>query len=98
MSEVTVVFQASTFFSVERALLDLSFLDRLKNTLEIYKYDYGGRVVKVCDHYTDYWKVRNVLPKNLFLKKATYCCGRFYFLSKIGCDDLVNKKAIFVLN
>ena len=75
-------------------LLDMSFLDKLKNILEKYKYDYGGRVVNVCDHYTDYWKVRSVLPKNLFLNKATYCCGRFYFLSKRACEDLISKKEI----
>jgi hypothetical protein len=56
----------------------------------ISKYDYGGYNVSVDDHYSQYYLIHNELPKNILLKKATYCNGRFYFLNKNVCSFLLN--------
>lgn len=53
---------------------------------------YGGHIVRIKDHTSDYWKVHSCLPKNIFLKETSYSNGRFYFLSKWAVEDLISKK------
>lgn len=55
------------------------------------KYNYGGRLLHVNDHYSRYYTVHSELPKKLLLKKTSYCSGRFYFLSKAAVVNLIDK-------
>lgn len=55
-------------------------------------YDYGGRLLNVNDHYSNYYTVHSELPTNLLLRKTSYCSGRFYFLSKAAVTNVVYKK------
>jgi len=51
--------------------------------------NYGGFLLNVNDHYSRYYLVHSVLPKNLFLKKTSYCSGRFYLLSNKSINHLI---------
>lgn len=53
---------------------------------------YGGFIINVEDHISDYYKVHDCLPQNLKLKKCTYCNGRFYLLSSIATQQLIEHK------
>jgi hypothetical protein len=57
----------------------------------IQNYNYGGYNVSVETHYSQYYLVHNELPKDILLEKATYCNGRFYFLSKNICEYLITR-------
>lgn len=57
------------------------------------KIHYGGFVVDVKqDHISEYYKIHSELPTNLLVKKSQYCSGRFYFLSKLAIQFLIDKK------
>jgi len=56
------------------------------------KHEYGGFIVNVPDHISQYYKVHDCLPRDLFLKKCIYCVGRFYFLSKSATESLIVQK------
>lgn len=56
------------------------------------KHEYGGFIVNVPDHISQYYKVHECLPRDLFLKKCIYCNGRFYFLSKSATESLIVQK------
>ena len=58
------------------------------------KYNYGGRLLHVNDHYSTYYTVHSELPKKLLLKKTSYCSGRFYFLSKAAVMNLLEKREL----
>ena len=58
------------------------------------KYNYGGRVADVDDHYSTYYTFHSELPKQLLLKKTSYCSGRFYFLSKAAVINLLDKREL----
>jgi hypothetical protein len=53
---------------------------------------YGGNIINVPNHYSQYYKIHNELPKNLFLEECRYCNGRFYLLSNIAIEDLLKKE------
>ncbi len=77
----------------DQMLIDDNFFTSLPNYLQTNsQYDYGGYVVKVPDHISQYYTVHDCLPKDLFLKRCMYCNGRFYFLSKKVIVDLITKK------
>ena len=55
-------------------------------------YHYGGRLLNVNDHYSNYYTVHWELPTNLLLRKTSYCSGRFYLLSKAAVTNVLCKK------
>ncbi len=62
------------------------------NILKSKRYDYGGKMIDVQDHYSSYHIIHNELPKNLFLKKGKYCSGRFYFVSSNAIKTIINNE------
>jgi hypothetical protein len=76
----------------DQELVDRGFFSRMVTTLSSKKtYNYGGRLLRVNDHYSTYYTVHSELPKRLLLKKTSYCSGRFYFLSKPAVVNLLEK-------
>lgn len=84
----------------DQKLVDDGFFSKMIKTLSLCdessceKYNYGGRVIDVNDHYSTYYTVHSELPKKLLLKKTTYCSGRFYFLSKAAVISLLDKREL----
>jgi hypothetical protein len=68
-----------------------TFFDILLDTLEIWNdINYGGFLVNnKVDHISSYYKIHPELPKDILVKKCTYCSGRFYFLSKKAVEHLL---------
>lgn len=55
---------------------------------------YGGFMVLIKeDQISEYYKLHPELPKDLLLKKTTYCNGRFYLLSKPAIQNLLESKS-----
>ena len=76
----------------DQDLIQPSFFKTIIPLLNPSKYHYGGLHMRVPDHYSNYYRVHNELPKQLFLKGTTYCNGRFYLLSKEAVENLLKKK------
>jgi hypothetical protein len=72
--------------------VDDEFFNKMMTTLSTKKYNYGGRLLNVNDHYSPYYTVHSELPKKLLLRRTSYCSGRFYFLSKAAIINLLAKK------
>lgn len=54
---------------------------------------YGGFMISVKeDQISDYYKFHAELPKDLIIKKNTYCNGRFYLLSNSAVINLLESK------
>ena len=53
---------------------------------------YGGYIVDVQSHLSQYHKIHPELPPNLPILQTKYCSGRFYFLSKEAIVDLISKR------
>lgn len=53
---------------------------------------YGGFILNVQDHLSQYHTVHPELPANIPIYSTTYCNGRFYFLSKDAITNLLTKK------
>ena len=71
----------------DQFLVNTKLFNVLNNIIN--NYDYGGYNVQVEDHYSKYYLVHSELPKDILLKKAKYCYGRFYFLKKEVCQFLL---------
>lgn len=57
------------------------------------KIHYGGYIVDVKENYlSQYHRIHPELPKYLPVLKTKYCNGRFYFLSKQGIDNILEKQ------
>ena len=70
----------------------LFFYDLLRN-VELNKPNYGGKFISIDnDCYSNYFTIHPELPRNLILRKTTYCNGRFYILSKNAVMNLMEKK------
>jgi hypothetical protein len=76
----------------DQDLIQPSFFKTIIPLLNPSKYHYGGLHMRVPDHYSNYYRIHNELPKQLFLKGTTYCNGRFYLLSKEAIENLLKKK------
>jgi hypothetical protein len=76
----------------DQELVDDGFFNKMMTTLSTKNYNYGGQLLNVNDHYSRYYTVHSELPKNLLLRRTSYCSGRFYFLSKAAVVNLVCKK------
>lgn len=77
----------------DQIVTDVGFFDIVQNHRE--GYHYGGHVVRVEEHYSDYWQIHAELPQKLLLEKTTYCAGRFYFLSPAAVRCALEKKEWF---
>lgn len=56
---------------------------------------YGGKIVDVRQtHVSQYYKIHPELPQNLIIKQCKYCNGRFYFLSSIAVDALIEREKL----
>ena len=53
---------------------------------------YGGKIVKTEEHISKYWQFHPELPKDILIKKAEYCNGRFYILSREAVHYLLSQK------
>lgn len=76
-------------------LLETSnFFNTLLPVLEKYeKVNYGGNLINIpVDQISTYYQIHPELPKNLLVKKCTYCNGRFYLLSKKSVECLLQFK------
>tara|TARA_B100000900_G_C20555768_1_gene706745 strand:- start:2 stop:712 length:711 start_codon:yes stop_codon:yes gene_type:complete len=62
---------------------------QLSKSIEVH---YGGYILNVNDHISNYHTVHDCLPRDLLLKKCTYCNGRFYFLSPLVVSNLIEHK------
>ena len=84
----------------DQILVNSKFFNVVMTSINLKNYDYGGKNVKVNDHYSTYYTVHSELPKKLFLKACTYCNGRFYFLSKkivnilLQHEEFISKQVI----
>jgi len=69
-------------------------MNKLINNKE--KYNYGGHICNIVnDQISNYYIQHDCLPRDILMKKGTYCNGRFYFLSKESIADLLTKKEFF---
>jgi len=77
----------------DQIMINYKYFQNIINMLEesINIYHYGGFFVNCRDHISQYWRVHNCLPKNLFLKATKYCNGRFYILSYELVQELLKK-------
>jgi hypothetical protein len=67
----------------DQMLVNKSFFTELCKDLDKECYDYGGFIVDVKDHYTEYKS--NQINKKIYLNACSYANGRFYLLSKKSC-------------
>ena len=75
----------------DQTLIQQPFFSSITRIVEMKGCHYGGFPVKVRDHISSYFTVHDCLPRDLFLKKCTYCNGRFYFLSKEAVENVLLK-------
>tara|TARA_Y100000591_G_C21776729_1_gene668756 strand:+ start:534 stop:1169 length:636 start_codon:yes stop_codon:yes gene_type:complete len=76
----------------DQKLIKDDFFEKITKILSFNsKCHYGGTLVSVEDHISQYYHIHNCLPKNLLLKKTSYCNGRFYLLSKYAIENLLQK-------
>jgi hypothetical protein len=78
----------------DQELIVDDFFSTIIKILSSKRYNYGGRLLHVNDHYSTYYTVHSELPKKLLLKKTSYCSGRFYFLSKAAVMNLLEKREL----
>jgi hypothetical protein len=79
----------------DQVLVNHKFFDMLTTLIirRIPKTHYGGYIVDIKQPYlSQYYKLHPELPKHLPLYATKYCSGRFYFLSRQACVDLIYKK------
>lgn len=80
----------------DQQLVNDHFLPGIIYKLTSEKFHYGGHIVNICnDHISKYYIEHDCLPRDILMKKGTYCNGRFYFLSKESIADLLTKKEFF---
>lgn len=78
----------------DQLLESSNFFNTLLPVLEKYeKVNYGGNLINIpVDQISTYYQIHPELPKNLLVKKCTYCNGRFYLLSNKAVKWLVQFK------
>jgi hypothetical protein len=78
----------------DQILVNDKFFDVVKGlTNKTSKIHYGGYVVDVKQNYlSQYHKIHPELPEYLPIFQTKYCTGRFYFLSKLAVEYLLNKR------
>jgi hypothetical protein len=76
----------------DQKLIIGDFFIQLQKALTMSQYHYGGFIISCKEHISDYYKVHDCLPRDLYMKSATYATGRFYLLSRIAVEDLINKR------
>jgi len=76
----------------DQRLKNKVFFNKLIKILEANTYYYGGNIVRVNEHKSDYYHVHPELPHNVILEAAEYCNGRFYILHREAIENLLEKK------
>lgn len=80
----------------DQHLTQPQFFGSLMNKLEMNETNYGGRLIVIQkEHISEYYNYHPELPNNILVKKTQYCNGRFYFVSKIAVENLLQKKSEF---
>jgi hypothetical protein len=74
----------------DEVLINSGFFDTLEPIL--YQYDYGGHMVDIEGHHSNFYQLHSEVPSDLYLEKARYCGGPFYFLSRKAVRYLLEKK------
>jgi|UniRef100_A0A6C0IU10 hypothetical protein len=75
----------------DQILIQNNFFDSLFNHLSQLNSHYGGTPISIENHISTYHTVHDCLPKDLLLKKTTYCNGRFYLLSNEAVNNVLQK-------
>jgi len=70
-------------------------LNQWMNTILNTNPNYGGKLITINTHISQYYLVHSELPKNIILNATQYCNGRFYFLSKQSVQNLITKRNLF---
>jgi hypothetical protein len=79
----------------DQMLLKPHFFDTIKNLIVNMNPSphYGGYIINIKQpQLSQYYRIHPELPKELPLYVTKYCSGRFYFLSNIAIENLINKK------
>ena len=76
----------------DQKLLNNNLFIQLQDAITQSQCHYGGHLLNVPDHISNYYTVHDCLPRDLYLKSTSYASGRFYFLSKSAVEDLIKKK------
>jgi hypothetical protein len=79
----------------DQNLIQIQFLEILKKLLinRLPKIHYGGEVINVDKPYlSQYSNIHPELPKHLPVLQTQYCSGRFYILSDLAIQQLIQKK------
>jgi hypothetical protein len=70
-------------------------LQQWMNTIINNKPNYGGNLITINTHISEYYLFHSELPNNIVLQATKYCTGRFYFLSNIAVYNLIQKRSLF---
>ena len=78
----------------DQILVKHTFFDTITSLIRnmVPQIHYGGYIVDIKTHLSEYHLIHPELPKHLTLYETRYCSGRFYFLSKSAVSHLINKK------
>jgi hypothetical protein len=68
------------------------FFIQLQRELTKSQYHYGGFLIQNPAKISDYYEVHYCLPRDLYLNRTVYATGRFYLLSRMAVEDLINKR------
>ncbi len=67
------------------------WIETIKNT----RPNYGGKLITINKHISQYYTVHPELPTNVVMESTQYCNGRFYILSKDAVENLMKKHNLF---
>lgn len=76
----------------DQKLVVEDFWTHLQTSLVNIQPHYGGYMLDVPTHVSQYYRVHDCLPRDLYLESTRYANGRFYILSKLAIEDLLTKK------
>lgn len=79
----------------DQNLTNHKFIETIQKLLlvNVPKIHYGGEIINVEQPYlSNYHTIHPELPEDLPVYATKYCSGRFYFLSDLAVQQLINKK------
>ena len=77
----------------DQIVTDIDFFNKVASQRS--SHEYGGHVLYVDGHYSGYHEIHSEIKDPIWLDRAIYCTGRFYFLSKKAIEGLLPKKDWF---
>jgi hypothetical protein len=81
----------------DQNLDNIQFLKTIQNLVLTHtnKIHYAGYIVNVeIPYISQYHTIHPELPSNLFILKTKYCSGRFYLLSDLAVQQLIDKQRL----